>query len=399
MRKIKHFLLAAMLISVVVFLSSTFAKAQMVTNYLFVEVVDSKGAPVKDATVQAAGYSWENNQSKEVWGEDRQTGADGKAQTYLPRSHSDISNKIFRVVKPAYFPYYDLGMPVTSHYTTAKIELLKIPTTREERKVVGNEQLKREFMLAVKNGDVETIRRLTKSGINPNLNTDDLRGISGPKNIPAIIFAAASGNNEMLEFFLKAKVDIRKKDEPVRSILAYYLFADRFSRDYAAAEKAKINGQYEQGIKMLIEAGAEFKRFPGAYRNATALMLAAQSRNINLVKMLLEKGVPINARNDDGETVLFYAPDGMFDFLLESGADPNLIANVDKPNCRSALMDAVWAGSIKNINALIAHKADVNFTCSNGNNALKTAKERKNYGYMNDTDKIIEILKDAGAKE
>jgi ankyrin repeat protein len=379
---------------------STVAWAQQVPNYLFVEAVDSKGAPVKDATVQTGGVSWENNRAKEVWGEGAPTGETGKTRIEIFRGYSGANGKKFRVLKSGYYPYYDLGTSASGYNTFAKIELLKIPVTDEERRLVSDEQTKREFMLAVKNGEVEAVRRFIKSGVSPNLNTDDLRGIAGPKNVPAIIFAAAAGDNEMLKLFLKSKVNIRKKDEPVRSILTYYLFADRFSMTgYLTPQQiVALNAEYEAGVKMLVAAGAEFQRFPGGYRNATALMLAAQRNNLNLVKFFLDKGVSVNARNDDGETVLFYAPDAMFDFLLAAGADPNLIANADKPNCRSVLMQAVWTGSLRVINSLIAYKADVNFTCPNGNNALKTAQERKNYGYLNDTDTIIKILKLAGAK-
>jgi hypothetical protein len=391
MLKIKCFFVSAFFI-----LSfSIFANAQQVPNYLFLEVVDSKGNPVKDATLQIKRNAWENNQTKEIWDGATQTDEKGETRNFLPRDRAGIRESFFRVIKPNYFTFYDLGIKITNYRTNFKLELLKIPTTEEERKALGDEQVKREFMWAVKNGGVENVRKMLKSGINPNLNTNDLRGISEPKNIPAIIFAAANGDKEMIDVFLKAKVKLSQNAESIQNILFYYFSAKRFSEHHLKDEKTQR--EFEAGVKFLIDNNAEYKRL-NLPINANALMLSAQKGNLNLVKYFLKKGLPINAQDYFGRTVLFYAPSGMFEFLLNSGADPNILQERDKPGCDSILMRYVWWGDIKTINTLLAHKADVNLTCPNGNNALKTAQQRTNYGYLNDTDKIINILKEAGAK-
>lgn len=390
-------------ISFFIFAFSTIANAQQVPNYLFLEVVDSQNKPVKDATIQIAGNFWENDQSKITWTQDFKTDEKGTGRTYLDLRRSDFYNTLFRVTKPEYFPFYDLGTKITEIYTNTKIELLKIPTTDEERKTLGNEQTKREFMWAVKTGDAETVRNLLKSGINPNLNTNDLRGISSPKNIPAILFAAAAGNGEMVEILLKAKVKVHKKEEPMQSIAAYYI------RAFPQKKDQKTISEYENGLRSLIKSGAEIKEFP-MFNNANALMLAAASGNISFVKILLEKGLSINAQDKNENTALtgyanIYGDEAMIQFLLESGANPNIVASRDKDNCYSILMQAIYAKKPQLVKTLIKHKADVNFTCKDGKNALKIAEELNavppntiRYGNIPVLEEIIKLLKAAGAK-
>lgn len=385
------------IITIFILSSSLFADAQLVPDYLFLEVVDSNGKPVKDAVMQFKYNSFENDQSKEGFGKGRLTDEAGKLKTYYyHNSLSGISHSIFQVSKPEYFPFYDLGITVKRYQTNFKLELLKIPTNQNEQKILGNEQLKREFMWAVKKGDAEDVSKRIKSGISPNLNTNDLRGISDPKNVPAIIFAAANGDKKMIEVFIKAKVKLHQKDETIQNILHYYFAAPKFSNYQLKNENWQ--NELEEGVKYLVENGAQFKKLSFS-RNANALMLSAQKGNLNLVKFFLSKKLSINAQDNLGQTVLFYAPRELFTFLLDLGADPNITAQYDKSICRSVLMGAVWAEDISLIRILLNHKADINFTCRDGNNALKIAKDKKDYKSTENVDEIIKLLIEAGAKE
>ena len=68
--------------------------------------------------------------------------------------------------------------------------------------------------------------------------------------------------------------------------------------------------------------------FSAGNDGATALILASQNGNAEIVKLLLEKGSDINLQRSDGFSALMAAvKDGHADvakLLLEKGADPRL---------------------------------------------------------------------------
>jgi hypothetical protein len=85
----------------------------------------------------------------------------------------------------------------------------------------------------------------------------------------------------------------------------------------------------------LLERGADPNEGDG---NHTPLMIAVAGDNMPLVRLLLEKGANVQARDKDGQTPLFYAGDSVeaTALLLEKGANPN---DTDK-ELRTPLMSA-----------------------------------------------------------
>lgn len=383
MFRIRQFFVICFFVSAFIFASASAANAQLLIDYLFLEVVDSNGKPVADATVEISRANWQSMKTDE----------EGRAR---------FEFSSFKVSKPGYFSFQDLGaiQSSDSNETFFTLELLKIPQTKNERRILGKEQLKREFMWAAKNGDAAAVRRLLKSGVNPNITTDDLRGVPSPKNIPAIIFAAMSGDSETVKVFLQAGVDVRTKEEPIRSILAYYLHAASYAnrRFESDAEKAKWTLRYEDGVKSLIKAGSNINDLYGY--GVTALMIAAQRGYAGVVKILLEKGLPVNARSKSGDTALMGAVHNAQDatspqfevisLLIKSGADPNMVGYSDALSCRTPLMDAAEYGKFDVMKLLIANKADVNLVCGNLDSVLYYAIRSGKAG-------ILQFALDAGA--
>lgn len=399
MHEIQRNFVAAVFVLSFISLSSTIAVGQEIPDYVFLEVVDSAGKPVKDATVETAG-SYQGI---------LKTDESGAARFDISSVSRNFTYSLFKVSMPGYFSYEDLGVPIIKYQTQVKIELLKIPQTKAERRTLGNEQLKREFMWAAKIGDSETVRKLLKSGINPNITTNDLRGISEPTNIPAIIFAASSGDSETVKTLLRAGANVRRKQEPAHSVLAYYLRANPYLKHKSAteAEKAKLMRDYEDGVKSLIKSGAKLKGFDGY--GTTALMIAAGQGYAGVVKLLIDEGLAVNEKSDNGITALMYAvsysqkssdfpPIKVVEILLKAGADPNIAVNpLEEYNCKSVLMEATWHADLEIMKLLIDNKADVNFTCKNGDTALKWAKKYTGGGQI--YWQTINLLKAAGAKE
>lgn len=397
MRKIRHFLSAAIFVLSVISLSSTFAQAQDIPDYLFLEALDSNKKPVEGAKVESDyifGSSYKGYVKQDI-----KTDEKGNARFYLEGGYYySPAKSLFSVAKDGYFTFNDLGFPSLEIGRTlrrdeiAQVELLKIPQTKEEQTILGNEQQKREFMWAAKTGDAATVNKLLKSGINPNLNTNDLRGIPGPKDVPAMLLAANSGDGETVKALLKAGVNVREKDEPFRSILLTYLQADPFFRHKFKTEdeRKEILRRYEDGVEFLLKAGADFNAEDSDKRKP--IMIAAQQGYARAVKMLLDKGFSPNLMDERGTTLLMYAAGNSYpeikyskvdtvNVLLKSGADPNL----SKDGCSSALGGAAYRGDIEAIQALLKNGAKVDLNCEKSLSPLILAVD----GYKVEAAKLL----------
>jgi len=153
-------------------------------------------------------------------------------------------------------------------------------------------------------------------------------------------------------------------------------------------------------VKLLIEKGTDIN----AKNNSgeTALILTSDSSassvprgyqgntaTVNTVKLLLEKGADINAKDYEGKTALMKASvmgyTNIVKLLIEKGADVNARTQKGCPlMCVSVDLLIKVAKGAKNI--------DVNEQSPDGYTALKLASQM---GYT----KIVELLKQAGAKE
>lgn len=339
-----------------------FANAQSVPDYLFLEVVDSKGDPVASAEVQTPKSEFNSTDRK------RFTDEKGTIQFFLPwNSRFGNLDSYFTVIKDGFFTYHDLGGSGGRGDSKARIELLKIPQTKAEKRILGDEQLKREFMWAVKTGDAETVKKLLKKGISPNLTTTDLRGVAGRKDVPAILFAALSADSETVEVLLKAGVNIKNKEEPFCSILLTYLRSDPFywKKPKDENERKIILQKYEDGVDILLKAGADYT-IVSDIDLKSPILLAAEKGYLRAVELLLDKGVSINTKDSRGKSLLTYAADGdwegniskidMIEFLLARGVDP-------QNECSSALLTAASRGDLPVIKTLLRRGADINPKC------------------------------------
>ena len=370
-----------------VFLFSLAANAQEIgPSYGFLEVVDFKNEPVPDASVNSlnSGYSEKTNRN-------------GRTEKGI-RIHNSLETS-FSIEKTEFFTftdYYGLFDFLRNSWrdnreNPIKIELLKIPETKAERKTNGKQQEMREFFGAARRGDAAAVRKFIKSGLSPNLTTSDLRGIPTTKGVPIIIFAAKSGNGETVREFFTSGVNIRTKNELMSNILVVYLSAYPYKLNYSAteSEKKELLNLYENGAESLIEAGADI--------NSGALSLAVSKGYVRTVKKLVAKGANINAEDYNGRTALYTAVESekkeIIEFLLENGANPNVLAGKDNDYyyyCHSPLTYAVEREDINLIKLLLGKKADPNLTCKNGKNALRSAMIKGKY-------EIFEMLVEAGA--
>lgn len=125
--------------------------------------------------------------------------------------------------------------------------------------------------------------------------------------------------------------------------------------------------------------------------NITPSMLLLQKRANSVFKLMLQKGINVNATDNDGNTLLFYALRyNLFDTandLIEKGASVNIQNN----NGITPLMIAACASDIAPIKAILNKEVNIDFQdLYYKNTALDLAISRYN-------EEIAKILLDAGA--
>jgi ankyrin repeat protein len=407
MRKDQQILIPLFFALLAIFAQAAIAQTPL-SSYGFLEVVDFEDKPVVKATVKSSDYlSQQTNQNGNI-----------ESGVQLKYAYFAFNTPSFSITKKGYYTFTDyfdifkfLGeIGRNNKDKPLKIELLKIPENPTEKKVIGDEQLKREFFIAARTGDLATVHNLIKSGLNPNLTTSELRGVPAPQGVPIIIYAARSGNPETVREFLAAGVDLRKKDEPIRKILLTYLQAIPFQQKYprTETEKAELIDIFEVGAKSLIKAGADI--YATDDYQTTPLMIATENGYFQTVKLLLDKGVSINAKNFEGLNALMLLARNerklkprieIAELLIDRGIKINEITDIgsyEKHNCKTALAFAVESGNMEMIKFLLDSKADVNLTCPGVPTLLEYVKKYTVSADKETTQKIIELLEKAGAK-
>ena len=166
-----------------------------------------------------------------------------------------------------------------------------------------------DFAKAAKFNDVSTVKKLISAGVNPN--------ILDPKGELMLNLAIKDKSNDVISFLLNNQstdVDISNKfgETPlmIASIegnlpLVKTLVQDKKAQldhiGWTPLHYASSRGHLEVAQFLLANGAIVDSMSPG---NTTPLMMAVQSGNEQLVKLLLDKGTDIQLRNTNGLTAL-----------------------------------------------------------------------------------------------
>jgi ankyrin repeat protein len=153
--------------------------------------------------------------------------------------------------------------------------------------------------------------------------------------------------------------------------------------------------------KLLIDNNINLKDADGR----TLLMIAVESGNTEIVRLLIKSGAKVNAKNKEGYTVLMHARnDAIVKLLISSGADLHSTHDIfyyEYGGCYGStrkkqfikgteLMMAASCGYTNKVKILICARADVNARDKYGKTALMHAAQNGRVG-------VAQVLLDAGA--
>lgn len=216
-----------------------------------------------------------------------------------------------------------------------------------------NRQANQNLITAVKAKDIEAVKRALRQGADVNSTSEEeYRCYDG---LTALMIAAIEGMTDISQFLVQSEADVNICDEQGRSALEY----------------ACMYGSVEI-VRMLTASGASLSIRKGGEYDIIPLLYAVGSKNIEIVKILLDAGADVNARFDErDDTPLAYtAEEGLEDIatlLLDHGAYVDARLRYIVPGqCRTRhadntpLMFAAFKNRPGMVRLLIARGADVN---------------------------------------
>jgi ankyrin repeat protein len=253
-----------------------------------------------------------------------------------------------------------------------------------------------ELEQAVLANDIERVRFLMANGADPNA--------VDPYDRTALMFASERGYTNIVKLLLEYGSDVNARE--VGGCTALMLASERGYTDivklllehtddttyinaktkawyycrpkiregyctyrYTALRKAEING-YKDVVDLLKKAGA--KRDDNEDINKTLLAMAIDA-DTKGVRYLIDEGADVNAKDDNGKTVLMFAAEmgssDLIEYLIENKADVNAMDN----DGNTALLGAVQGFSLYQtciVKMLIDYGADVNAKNHSGDTAL-----------------------------
>ena len=270
---------------------------------------------------------------------------------------------------------------------------------------------------AAKEGNLKEVKSLLSKGANVNAR-------EAAEGLTPLILAIQFAHLPVVKALIREGADVNLKEDLNQA--TPLMWAVRKGERKPGRFTAPIEEKYE--IAELLIASAADINAKNRW-NGTALQWAADSKNLRMVKRLIQKGADVHSADDAGLTPLMVAANyegpeflEMVRAMIKAGAKVNqqdemgmtplmkasmnhfktdtvrfLISNGADIHAKtkegySALMLACKSARTEIVKFLIQAGADLNAKTGDGRSVMKVAKEA---GYVD----VIEILAKAGAKE
>jgi len=238
--------------------------------------------------------------------------------------------------------------------------------------------------LAVRHGHESVVELLLDLGSEVNARDD--------KGESLITLAVSRGNESMVNLLLRNGADVRTYNDNVKKMLEEAILVP-----YDNIVELLLDGGLEPDdalllatfygrktiLRLLLERGADSNlQSTSKYGGGSALVIAAERGNEEMVQLLLKHNADVQLRNDEGVSALematVYGNELIVKLLLEKGADFGL-----------ALCIAASMGTESILEMLLDRGADINVRNDEGLSALEiaTAEGNKN---------IVKILLEKG---
>lgn len=190
---------------------------------------------------------------------------------------------------------------------------------------------------AVRNGDLDAVRRMIQAGADVNIIDRNYHRIS-------LHYAANQYNLPMIQLLLEHGADVLKKDLDDRSPLHYVCFRVP---------------EFSDGYKLFLENGANCNAKD--VNGNTPFLILFKNKSLQTIKLFLDYGADITTVTKDGQMALHFAAKNhqhvnVLEFVLNQGCD---IERGDETDY-SALHVAVTSGNSEGCKLLLKRGASVN---------------------------------------
>ncbi|BBB26731.1 ankyrin repeat domain-containing protein [Amphritea japonica] len=231
------------------------------------------------------------------------------------------------------------------------------------------------LQLAIQTGDLDLVKLLVTLGADVNFKAE---GLSAPIHI------AAQESNKIFHYLIDAGADLNVLDGDGDSVLQHALFNEQIElatwlldqgvsvvskgneNSYGSPlflalqliDNESDNKQLLILIEKIVSLGADLNAFEGD-DNQTSLQRAAQSGNLDLVKLLVMLGSDVNLKTAEQSAPIHLAAEEnseVFQYLIQAGADINTL----DVNGASLLQVALLHGEIEVASWLLDKGVDIN---------------------------------------
>lgn len=233
-------------------------------------------------------------------------------------------------------------------------------------------QIEEDFFIAVQEGNLDKVKEDWKK----------MQGKKDAQGLSTLHLAAKFGHQKIIKFLLVEGVDIEEKSAGYRALHFAASYGNKAVVELLLDAGADVNATNIKGGVYWLKIASpdnESQHHAQIFKGQTALHLAANSRSLDIVELLLARSAKVNIYDGNGFTPLyaavFYNQIEMAQLLIEHGADVNEVNEYCGE--RSLLHEAAENNYFEIVQVLVEYGANINAQDRYGKTPLHTAIEEE----------------------